>query len=133
MDVAIPVTLIVKAPNQQFEDQTIQCELTWTIKRLKGYLSEVYPCKPVSKPILLSNWDTCRSFNRRLFLHCFGSIRSHDSMHFLLRFDILIFTYRQADFVYECVIVIVYMKIIENCYVWRFEKKMFHVTATNCF
>lgn len=46
MDMAIPVTLIVKAPNQQFEDQTIQCELTWTIKRLKGYLSEVYPCKP---------------------------------------------------------------------------------------
>uniref|UniRef100_A0A1L8DU04 Putative cysteine-responsive endoplasmic reticulum-resident ubiquitin-like domain member 2 protein n=1 Tax=Nyssomyia neivai TaxID=330878 RepID=A0A1L8DU04_9DIPT len=41
-----PVTLIVKAPNQQFEDQTIKCELSWTIKRLKGYLSEVYPCKP---------------------------------------------------------------------------------------
>lgn len=44
----VPVTLIVKAPNQQFEDQTIKCELSWTIKRLKGYLSEVYPCKPVS-------------------------------------------------------------------------------------
>lgn len=42
------VTLIVKAPNQQIEDQTIQCELSWTIKRLKGYLSEVYPSKPVS-------------------------------------------------------------------------------------
>ncbi|GAB0099327.1 hypothetical protein DMENIID0001_151830 [Sergentomyia squamirostris] len=42
----IPVTLIVKAPNQQFEDQTIKCELSWTIKKLKGYLSEVYPCKP---------------------------------------------------------------------------------------
>ncbi|XP_055685160.1 homocysteine-responsive endoplasmic reticulum-resident ubiquitin-like domain member 2 protein [Lutzomyia longipalpis] len=41
-----PVTLIVKAPNQQFEDQTIKCELSWTIKKLKGYLSEVYPCKP---------------------------------------------------------------------------------------
>lgn len=53
MDVAIPVTLIVKAPNQQFEDQTIQCELTWNIKRLKGYLSEVYPCKPVSKNIII--------------------------------------------------------------------------------
>lgn len=43
----VPVKIIVKAPNQQFEDQTIQCELSWTIKRLKGYLSEVYPCKPV--------------------------------------------------------------------------------------
>lgn len=42
----MPVTLIVKAPNQQIEDQTIQCELSWTIKRLKGYLSEVYPSKP---------------------------------------------------------------------------------------
>ncbi|XP_068083355.1 homocysteine-responsive endoplasmic reticulum-resident ubiquitin-like domain member 2 protein isoform X2 [Anabrus simplex] len=40
------VTLIVKAPNQQIEDQTIKCEPTWTIKKLKGYLSEVYPSKP---------------------------------------------------------------------------------------
>lgn len=55
MDMAIPVTLIVKAPNQQFEDQTIQCEVTWTIKRLKGYLSEVYPCKPVSSRYLILN------------------------------------------------------------------------------
>lgn len=44
----VPVTLIVKAPNQQVEDQTIQCELNWTIRKLKGYLSEVYPSKPVS-------------------------------------------------------------------------------------
>lgn len=43
-----PVTIIVKAPNQQFEDQTIHCELSWTIERLKGLLSEVYPSKPVS-------------------------------------------------------------------------------------
>lgn len=44
----IPVTLIVKAPNQQFEDQTIKCELSWTIKRLKSYLSLHYPSQPVS-------------------------------------------------------------------------------------
>lgn len=43
-----PVTIIVKAPNQQFEDQTIKCEISWTIERLKSYLSEVYPNKPVS-------------------------------------------------------------------------------------
>lgn len=48
----VPVTLIVKAPNQQFEDQTIKCELSWTIRKLKGYLSEVYPCKPVSEIFL---------------------------------------------------------------------------------
>lgn len=44
----LPVTLIVKAPNQQFEDQTIKCEPNWSIRKLKGYLSEVYPCNPVS-------------------------------------------------------------------------------------
>lgn len=49
MEMTIPVTLIVKAPNQQIEDQTVKCELSWTISRLKGHLSEVYPSKPVSK------------------------------------------------------------------------------------
>lgn len=44
--IAMPVTIVVKAPNQQIEDQTIHCELDWTIKKLKGYLSEVYPSKP---------------------------------------------------------------------------------------
>lgn len=48
----LPVTLIVKAPNQQFEDQTIKCEPTWSIRKLKGYLSEVYPCNPVSNHIV---------------------------------------------------------------------------------
>ncbi|XP_056645178.1 homocysteine-responsive endoplasmic reticulum-resident ubiquitin-like domain member 2 protein [Diorhabda sublineata] len=40
------VTLIVKAPNQQIEDQTIKCEPSWTIQKLKQHLSEVYPSKP---------------------------------------------------------------------------------------
>lgn len=40
------ITLIVKASNQQFEDQTIKCEPSWTIRRLKGHLTEVYPGKP---------------------------------------------------------------------------------------
>uniref|UniRef100_A0A1B6D3D0 Ubiquitin-like domain-containing protein n=1 Tax=Clastoptera arizonana TaxID=38151 RepID=A0A1B6D3D0_9HEMI len=40
------VVLVVKAPNQQIEDQTVHCELGWTIRRLKAYLSEVYPSKP---------------------------------------------------------------------------------------
>lgn len=46
------VTLIVKAPNQQIEDQNIECQSTWTVKQLKGHLSEVYPSKPVSNHIL---------------------------------------------------------------------------------
>lgn len=49
----LPVTIIVKAPNQQFEDQTIKCEPTWSIRKLKGYLTEVYPCNPVSD----DNWQ----------------------------------------------------------------------------
>lgn len=40
------VRLIVKAPNQQIEDQIIKCELGWTIGRLKAHLAEVYPNKP---------------------------------------------------------------------------------------
>ncbi|KAI4468528.1 homocysteine-responsive protein [Holotrichia oblita] len=44
----LPVTLIVKAPNQQIEDQTVKCELSWTINKLKQHLSEVYPSNPPS-------------------------------------------------------------------------------------
>lgn len=51
----LPVTIIVKAPNQQFEDQTIKCEPTWSIRKLKGYLTEVYPCNPVSRWQLATN------------------------------------------------------------------------------
>ncbi|KAJ0171990.1 hypothetical protein K1T71_012753 [Dendrolimus kikuchii] len=40
------VTLIVKAPNQQIDDQNIQCQSSWTVRQLKGHLSEVYPSKP---------------------------------------------------------------------------------------
>ncbi|XP_045455159.1 homocysteine-responsive endoplasmic reticulum-resident ubiquitin-like domain member 2 protein [Melitaea cinxia] len=40
------VTLIVKAPNQQIEDQNIECQSSWTVRQLKGHLSEVYPSKP---------------------------------------------------------------------------------------
>lgn len=41
------VTIVVKAPNQQIADQIIQCHHSWTIKKLKDYLSEMYPSKPV--------------------------------------------------------------------------------------
>lgn len=40
------ITLIVKASNQQFEDQTCVVDGSWTIRRLKGHLTEVYPGKP---------------------------------------------------------------------------------------
>uniref|UniRef100_A0A8D3E039 HERPUD family member 2 n=1 Tax=Scophthalmus maximus TaxID=52904 RepID=A0A8D3E039_SCOMX len=41
-----PVTLVLKAPNQKYEDQTINCFLNWTVERLKSHISNVYPSKP---------------------------------------------------------------------------------------
>jgi len=69
-DAGSPVTLIVKAPNQQIEDLTVECELDWTVRRLKGHLAEVYPNQPVRRPPPLlpsqtSNSDTARAFKSR--------------------------------------------------------------------
>lgn len=50
----VAVKLIIKTPNQQIKDQVVKCDIGWTIGRLKEYLSEVYPNKPVS-------WFTCTS------------------------------------------------------------------------
>ncbi|KAG7216438.1 hypothetical protein INR49_001924 [Caranx melampygus] len=44
-----PVTLVIKAPNQKYEDQTINCFLNWTVEKLKSHISIVYPSKPLSK------------------------------------------------------------------------------------
>ncbi|XP_072548676.1 homocysteine-responsive endoplasmic reticulum-resident ubiquitin-like domain member 2 protein isoform X2 [Salminus brasiliensis] len=44
-----PVTLIIRAPNQKYEDQTISCFLDWTVEKLKKHISDVYPSKPMSK------------------------------------------------------------------------------------
>jgi len=51
------VNLIIKAPNQQIKDQVVKCDLGWTIGRLKEYLSEVYPSKPVSGvKVIITAW-----------------------------------------------------------------------------
>ncbi|NP_001079560.1 homocysteine-responsive endoplasmic reticulum-resident ubiquitin-like domain member 2 protein [Xenopus laevis] len=44
-----PVTLVIKAPNQKYDDQTINCFLDWTVEKLKSHLSKVYPSKPSAK------------------------------------------------------------------------------------
>ncbi|XP_019957964.1 homocysteine-responsive endoplasmic reticulum-resident ubiquitin-like domain member 2 protein isoform X2 [Paralichthys olivaceus] len=44
-----PVTLVIRAPNQNYDDQTINCCQNWTVERLKAHLSDVYPSKPSSK------------------------------------------------------------------------------------
>ncbi|XP_052816205.1 homocysteine-responsive endoplasmic reticulum-resident ubiquitin-like domain member 2 protein [Mya arenaria] len=40
------VTLVIKAPNQRFEDHTVDCMLDWTVRKLKQHLTNVYPSKP---------------------------------------------------------------------------------------
>lgn len=42
------VTLVIRAPNQKYTDQTINCCQSWTVEKLKAHLSDVYPSKPVS-------------------------------------------------------------------------------------
>lgn len=43
-----PVVLVIRAPNQKYSDQTINCCQDWTVEKLKAHLSDVYPSKPVS-------------------------------------------------------------------------------------
>lgn len=47
-----PVTLVIRAPNQKYDDQTVRCFLDWTVGRLKNHLARVYPSRPVSGPPL---------------------------------------------------------------------------------
>ena len=43
------LTLTIKAANQKFSDFVVDdCELDWSVRRLKLHLSENYPKKPVS-------------------------------------------------------------------------------------
>ncbi|XP_059206580.1 homocysteine-responsive endoplasmic reticulum-resident ubiquitin-like domain member 2 protein [Centropristis striata] len=44
-----PVILVIRAPNQKYDDQTINCCQNWTVEKLKAHLSDVYPSKPSSK------------------------------------------------------------------------------------
>lgn len=48
MDLAadLPVTLVIKAPNQRVGDQTVECMLGWTVRKLKQHLTTVYPSQP---------------------------------------------------------------------------------------
>ncbi|XP_069777110.1 homocysteine-responsive endoplasmic reticulum-resident ubiquitin-like domain member 2 protein isoform X2 [Narcine bancroftii] len=44
-----PVTLVIRAPNQKYDDQTVRCFLDWTVGRLKNHLARVYPSCPSTK------------------------------------------------------------------------------------
>ena len=41
------ICLIIKAPNQKYDDLKINCQLSWTIHDLKTFLYKEYPSKPV--------------------------------------------------------------------------------------
>lgn len=45
---ATSVKLLIKASNQQYDDQILDIDMLWTVKRLKTHLEMVYPNKPVS-------------------------------------------------------------------------------------
>lgn len=45
----LPITILVKAPNQKVGDQTVECFMDWTVRRLKSHLAAVYPNRPAEK------------------------------------------------------------------------------------
>ncbi|XP_023265664.1 homocysteine-responsive endoplasmic reticulum-resident ubiquitin-like domain member 2 protein [Seriola lalandi dorsalis] len=82
MDQAVvdsPVTLVIRAPNQKYGDQTINCYQNWTVEKLKAHLSDVYPSKPSSK-------DQRLVYSGKLLLDHFtlkDVLRKQDEYHML--------------------------------------------------
>ncbi|XP_061838756.1 homocysteine-responsive endoplasmic reticulum-resident ubiquitin-like domain member 2 protein [Nerophis lumbriciformis] len=74
-----PVILVIKAPNQKYDDQTINCYQNWTVEKLKAHLSDVYPSKPRSK-------DQRLVYSGKLLLDHFtlkDVLRKQDEYHML--------------------------------------------------
>ncbi|KAG7501262.1 hypothetical protein JOB18_044054 [Solea senegalensis] len=74
-----PVILVIKAPNQKYDDQTINCHQNWTVEKLKAHLSDVYPSKPSSK-------DQRLVYSGKLLLDHFtlkDVLRKQDEYHML--------------------------------------------------
>ncbi|AWP21351.1 putative homocysteine-responsive endoplasmic reticulum-resident ubiquitin-like domain member 2 protein [Scophthalmus maximus] len=74
-----PVTLVIRAPNQNYDDQTISCLPNWTVEKLKAHLADVYPSKPSSK-------DQRLVYSGKLLLDHFtlkDVLRKHDEYHML--------------------------------------------------
>ncbi|XP_061598105.1 homocysteine-responsive endoplasmic reticulum-resident ubiquitin-like domain member 2 protein isoform X1 [Cololabis saira] len=82
MDPAVvdgPVTLVIRSPNQKYDDQTINCCQDWTVEKLKAHLSDVYPSKPSSK-------DQRLVYSGKLLLDHFtlkDVLRKQDEYHML--------------------------------------------------
>ncbi|XP_077599722.1 homocysteine-responsive endoplasmic reticulum-resident ubiquitin-like domain member 2 protein [Stigmatopora nigra] len=74
-----PITLVIRAPNQKYDDQTINCCQNWTVEKLKAHLSDVYPSKPNSK-------DQRLVYSGKLLLDHFtlkDVLRKQDEYHML--------------------------------------------------
>ncbi|KAK7898845.1 hypothetical protein WMY93_019698 [Mugilogobius chulae] len=74
-----PVTLVIRAPNQKYGDQTINCFQNWTVQKLKAHLSDVYPSKPSCK-------DQRLVYSGKLLLDHFtlkDVLRKQDEYHML--------------------------------------------------
>ncbi|XP_054165000.1 homocysteine-responsive endoplasmic reticulum-resident ubiquitin-like domain member 2 protein [Oppia nitens] len=61
------IKVIIKAPNQKLVDQTVTCDIDWTVSALKAHISSVYPTKPriedqrlIYSGHLLNNQQTLR-------------------------------------------------------------------------
>lgn len=74
-----PVTLVIRAPNQKYGDQTINCFQNWTVEKLKAHLADVYPSKPSCK-------DQRLVYSGKLLLDHFtlkDVLRKQDEYHML--------------------------------------------------
>ncbi|TKS88365.1 Homocysteine-responsive endoplasmic reticulum-resident ubiquitin-like domain member 2 protein [Collichthys lucidus] len=74
-----PVTLVIRAPNQKYDDHTINCYQNWTVEKLKEHLADVYPSKPSSK-------DQRLVYSGKLLLDHFtlkDVLRKQDEYHML--------------------------------------------------
>ncbi|XP_034401767.1 homocysteine-responsive endoplasmic reticulum-resident ubiquitin-like domain member 2 protein [Cyclopterus lumpus] len=74
-----PVTLVIRAPNQKYNDHTINCCQNWTVEKLKVHISDVYPSKPSSK-------DQRLVYSGKLLLDHFtlkDVLRKQDEYHML--------------------------------------------------
>ena len=75
-----PVTLVVKTPNQRHEDVQVDCEIDWTVQKLKTHLSNVYPTKPVGISF-------CMEFRLLKFVPFGGLFRTlFDEHRYVVRF-----------------------------------------------
>uniref|UniRef100_A0A8C4S5S2 Homocysteine-inducible, endoplasmic reticulum stress-inducible, ubiquitin-like domain member 1 n=1 Tax=Erpetoichthys calabaricus TaxID=27687 RepID=A0A8C4S5S2_ERPCA len=87
------LTVVIKSPNQSFEDQTVEdVQLSWTVLQLKSHLSQVYPSHPPVKdqrliysgkllPDHLTMKNVFWEFDTKPTLHLVCSFRSHSGSH----------------------------------------------------